>query len=544
MDYPTPSQLNGTFRSYWGAVGIPVLDKGDGNISLVTHDWANASSALSGGLAITLLRLQIKNYRVDIAKEKLCEMAIKNNCQFIFLLDDDTIPPSDTLIKMIKLWKSGDQYKVISGVYWSKSEPSVPLVFKGNLEGSFYDWKTTDLIKADAAGAGMLFIDLEMLKKLPKPWFSCSYYFEDPRGGLDMKMWELQEMIGGELKKGKKADKKVIAQLEKQMLDLGDQIEGAKNGNYPPEILLNSNADGSATEDLYFFKKIKENGVQLWVDCSIQAWHQDKKTGKLFGLTPDMPQSRPRYEGKNKPGDAIILDIGAGDYTGYLKEGTPIRVDIDPTMNPDVLADARFLPFKDCFADAIFSSHALEHISFRETMATLKEWGRVLKPGGRMVIVIPNLKWAAKQILAPKIAQDTAERAMFFFTSAQKGDLRSATQDVHRAGFTPQSIKGVLERTKVFGDIEVYTSEGNFDNWDEDGMIAKDDMGYNIVVIAKKVKQIIPISLQLPIKDQEEMAQKLPQAKEVVIKRPKASRGIVEVQKPKVKVTKVTKVVK
>jgi hypothetical protein len=30
--------FNGTFRSYFGAVVVPILDKGDGTISNVTHD--------------------------------------------------------------------------------------------------------------------------------------------------------------------------------------------------------------------------------------------------------------------------------------------------------------------------------------------------------------------------------------------------------------------------------------------------------------------------------------------------------------------------
>ena len=76
----------GTFRSYFGAVGIPILDPGNGKISNITHDWANASAGLGGGLAVTVLRMEIRNYRVDIAKERLAEMALKNNCQFVFFL--------------------------------------------------------------------------------------------------------------------------------------------------------------------------------------------------------------------------------------------------------------------------------------------------------------------------------------------------------------------------------------------------------------------------------------------------------------------------
>ena len=116
---------SGTFKSFFGAVAVPILDKGDGTISTVTHDWANAAAGMGGGLAITILRLQIRNRRVDVAKERLAELAIANNAQFVFFLDDDVIPPPDALMKMLKLWKSDPKYNIISGVYFSKSDPTI-----------------------------------------------------------------------------------------------------------------------------------------------------------------------------------------------------------------------------------------------------------------------------------------------------------------------------------------------------------------------------------------------------------------------------------
>ncbi|GAH11377.1 unnamed protein product, partial [marine sediment metagenome] len=83
----------------------------------------------------------------------------------------------------------------------------------------------------------------------------------------------------------------------------------------------------------YFFKKAKEYGFDLWVDGSIQCMHQDKRSGKMFGITPDMPQARPRY--KIKKGDAVVLDLGCGDTIYHIPEGKPIRVDINPLCNPD-----------------------------------------------------------------------------------------------------------------------------------------------------------------------------------------------------------------
>lgn len=497
-------QTSGTFRSYWGAVAVPILDKGDGTISNVTHDWSNAAAGLSGGLAITILRLQIKNYRVDIAKERLAELAISNNCDFVFFLDDDVICPPDTLIKMIRLWRSDPKYKIISGVYWSKSEPSMPLIFKGNLEGSYWDWTTDDLITVDGAGAGCLFVDTSVFKDMPKPWFSNQYFFEDPRSEYDLEKWHLTDALAAEFTLGTQANKKKIADIQKKLVTVGEKVKASKKGVFDPNLLKNKHADSGTTEDLFFFKKARESlGEKLWIDCSIQCQHQDKRTGKVWMIGDDSPQANPQYKKDKKPKDKIVLDIGAGTANYWLGATKPIRIDNDPKTNPDVIADARHLPFEDCYADEAFASHVLEHFSFRETINVLREWVRVLKRGGRLAIIVPNLKWASRRILENEPKQNLAERAMFMFHSGQQGDLRSAHKDFHKSGFTPESMKGVLQRLGTLKDVEVYTSEGNIGNWDDVRYLHEDDEGYNIVAFAKKAKHEVAVSLALDIPTQE-----------------------------------------
>jgi ubiquinone/menaquinone biosynthesis C-methylase UbiE len=44
--------------------------------------------------------------------------------------------------------------------------------------------------------------------------------------------------------------------------------------------------------------------------------------------------------------------------------------------------------FRDSVLDYVFSSHCLE--DFTDTQAVLREWARVLKPGGRIVLFLPD----------------------------------------------------------------------------------------------------------------------------------------------------------
>lgn len=57
-------------------------------------------------------------------------------------------------------------------------------------------------------------------------------------------------------------------------------------------------------------------------------------------------------------------------------------------INVDVVADASALPFAPDTLDYLVSSHVLEHCP--DTLATLQEWLRVLKPGARLVLRLPH----------------------------------------------------------------------------------------------------------------------------------------------------------
>jgi SAM-dependent methyltransferase len=299
----------------------------------------------------------------------------------------------------------------------------MPLMFRGDMKGSHWNWHVGDLVRIDAAGAGCTFIKTSVLKKLKKPWFSVDYTY-NPQDPDDMS---------------------------------------------PPAA--------GATEDLYFYKKCRKAGFKIWADTSIQCIHEDRKNKIYYGLPGDYPQAIPGSDIKPR-GKKLILDIGAGTTAPYFPEGIPVRLDNDEKVKPDILCDWNHIPEPDQKYDIIFASHALEHNSHRKTLNVLKEWLRVLKVGGEVRLLVPNLQYAAEKIYKD-IPLDNAD--IWTLYSAQKD---GGEYDIHKSGFTPNLLRGALEAVGGLEDIKVWTANGNWGNW------KKWPGNYNILATAKKVKHL------------------------------------------------------
>lgn len=68
-----------------------------------------------------------------------------------------------------------------------------------------------------------------------------------------------------------------------------------------------------------------------------------------------------------------------------------INIDIRQTSATDRVTDITNLAeFSDNSVDMIYSSHCLEHFSFRIVPDILREWNRVLKKGGELVVRVPD----------------------------------------------------------------------------------------------------------------------------------------------------------
>lgn len=88
-----------------------------------------------------------------------------------------------------------------------------------------------------------------------------------------------------------------------------------------------------------------------------------------------------------KTQEQIILDIGCGQKK---MEGA-IGIDFSPYSVADIVLDLNKenLPFEDSSVDFIYTSHALEHLSWGGFMHCISEMYRVSKPDSQIYITVP-----------------------------------------------------------------------------------------------------------------------------------------------------------
>lgn len=177
------------------------------------------------------------------------------------------------------------------------------------------------------------------------------------------------------------------------------------------------------------------------------------------------------------PAKRRLLHVGCGNAgqdrlpdcfrTGEWQE---LRIDIDPAVNPDVVAsltDLGVIP--DACADAIWSSHNLEHLEDFQVPGALAEFHRVLKPGGFALITLPNL-----QRIAELIAEGRTDQVMYHSPAGpitpldmlfghQASIARGNHYMAHRTGFSAERL-GQKLTTAGFANVRVVKGQ-SFDLW-------------------------------------------------------------------------------
>jgi len=145
-----------------------------------------------------------------------------------------------------------------------------------------------------------------------------------------------------------------------------------------------------------------------------------------------------KYGLRMKDKSPLKLHLGCGKrhIDGY------INIDLRKTGATDLVCDIQKLPYPDNSVELIETYHVVEHLPRHDFSKALKEWFRVILPGGVLIVECPDFDKAAKEYI-----EGNEKRINNIF------GLQRFPGDTHMFGYNFKRLKKVLEKAG-FRDIQ------------------------------------------------------------------------------------------
>lgn len=190
-------------------------------------------------------------------------------------------------------------------------------------------------------------------------------------------------------------------------------------------------------------------------------WHKDNRTFRDISEYSKVIVKRNGLINCKRYNKDIKLNLGAGgiEYEGYLS--------LDKyDARAHITMDIEKLDFDDSSVSEILASHVFEHLNPYHALDILREWRRVLKPGGKLIMEMPDIEQLCKRF----VSANTGER--YGILNAIYGSVNTTgvggpdnITSPHLFGWWPQSLWDHLSNAGftdiVFMDEQIPHPESN-----------------------------------------------------------------------------------
>lgn len=158
-----------------------------------------------------------------------------------------------------------------------------------------------------------------------------------------------------------------------------------------------------------------------------------------------------------------VLDVGAGycDFINNIKAHEKLAVDMSASGSQFCHEDVRFhcasvndlSVLQSNSVDVLFSSNLLEHLDDLELFSAIKEFQRVVKQGGRIILMQPNFRYAYKEYF-----DDYTHKKIFTHISLRDFFQANGFQAIKiYPKFLPFSLKSRLPRSYILTKLYLYS---------------------------------------------------------------------------------------
>jgi hypothetical protein len=137
---------------------------------LVRIEWHNARIAqtipcnwsFSGGTFNIPAHAPL-GYGVADAQNLIAKFFLSTECEWLLFIEEDNVLPPDCFLRLNEYIRTCE-YPVVSALYFTKSFPAEPLIYRG-VGNSFYsDWQLDDLVMCDGTGTGCVLIHRSIIQ--------------------------------------------------------------------------------------------------------------------------------------------------------------------------------------------------------------------------------------------------------------------------------------------------------------------------------------------------------------------------------------------
>lgn len=145
----------------------------------------------------------------------------------------------------------------------------------------------------------------------------------------------------------------------------------------------------------------------------------------------------------------LCLNVGSGQRPFLSDMSAGVQwVNIDKVERTghavNLLCDAAHLPYEDATVDLFVLHHVLEHFGCGEGASLIQEAHRVLRPGGSLLVFVPNMQALAARWLGGEL--DT----QVYFTNVYGAYMEGEEESRHKWGFDVTSLADFLWKGAVW----------------------------------------------------------------------------------------------
>lgn len=137
-------------------------------------------------------------YQLADAQNLMAKKVVEGNYKYVICIEHDNIMPPNVFWKFNE-YMNENKYPMVSGLYFTKTNPPEPILYRGRGTSYFKNWKLGDKVMVDCVPFGCLLIDAALIKaawdESPEYWVGTEKtrrvfdapsksWFDENKGGL------------------------------------------------------------------------------------------------------------------------------------------------------------------------------------------------------------------------------------------------------------------------------------------------------------------------------------------------------------------------